>query len=879
VSKKYLTKKEKHYLVRRIVTGSFVFFVLFLFLVPFLLPSTAHALGVEPVWQVLSSDQDMGGQVQKVWKSLITAVNSLAVLALIVVAFAEILRINVNTYGVKKILPTLVLAIIAANFSYMFCRLMVDLANVSLQFVGSIGGSAGIGLELPDDFGWDTAVAWWNQFFNKILLQNFILFVLAILLLCLAFLFLVRNWMLYILVMISPLAIMAMVLPSTKKFFSQWWTNMIQWSFMPVVSYFFLALSLTLGTSIALKAPLMGSVFVGVCYYLAITTPFKLGGTVMQNFYKGTGAKFLAGKTKEFGETKAKGLGMRAWNNYQQVGLDAQRGANWLGKTALGKNIGKHWAGNALLNAKANLEHEESRNKGLVEGIKARHYYGQGNKLQMEREYNNNREGEIKEYEAYALLDLVRKGLDSNGKGQDGKDFQQLIDWRLGSGMAKRRMATAESLRAGMISNGVTSTINGRLIDKTSKTEEETQELEKQIDTIKADKTLSDDEKKRQIEPLQERVDDISAPAKEAWRNLTGLDESGVKSLQQLMIYAVTQQTSSEALQSKAENDTRDKTAMQIVGIHEVAELADEVEKTSKAFSNLPTDAKKLFDEVRSGARDIKSLTDQEKASHDSYTRYLTQKARAETVLQQHGLLAVDDEFHGDVHNKDEKKIMDGVAERKDGYTQALEKRFGKNIPYYLRDQITMGSDGHYTLHKQERTTYTRFAGVANAKTNGRVEGYAALQTDALLNILENGDKKDGISSDMAQAFANGELVLNDKGEPDPNKNSRLSAAWGGISRQLSNSTTAQPAAEGLMRVLDENRIRRIAQHWVADEKNRYGGDDNYKNLARVVDPNSGASHGEVRNAMKEFYTSVGQTNRQGLHGTIRRFLPNTIYT
>jgi len=296
VLKKYLTNKEKYYFVRRIAIVSFVFFIVVLFLIPFLLPSRTYALGVEPVWQTLSSADGIGGQVQKVWRSLITAVNSLAVIILIVIAFSEILRINVNTYGIKKILPTLVLAIIAANFSYIFCRLMVDLANISLQFIGSVGGSSGIALEAPRDFNWDTTKGWWELFFNNLLLQNILLFILAILLLCLAFLFLVRNWMLYILVMLSPLAIMAMVLPSTKKYFTQWWTNMIQWSFMPVASYFFLALSVTFGTQIGSTAPLMGTVFVGVCYYLAITTPFKLGGTVMQSFYKNTGAKWAVNK-------------------------------------------------------------------------------------------------------------------------------------------------------------------------------------------------------------------------------------------------------------------------------------------------------------------------------------------------------------------------------------------------------------------------------------------------------------------------------------------------------------------------------------------------------------------------------------------------------
>ena len=83
--------------------------------------------------QVLGTEAGgVGEQVRNLWVRMMQIVNSLVVLVLLFVAFAEILRLNITTYGIKKILPTLVLAVVAANFSYIICRFIVDIANVSL---------------------------------------------------------------------------------------------------------------------------------------------------------------------------------------------------------------------------------------------------------------------------------------------------------------------------------------------------------------------------------------------------------------------------------------------------------------------------------------------------------------------------------------------------------------------------------------------------------------------------------------------------------------------------------------------------------------------------------------------------------------------------
>jgi hypothetical protein len=250
-----------------------VFCFLFLTFAPS--ASAGSFLGARP----LTEELKVSSSLHDLWKFFMTTVNSLIIVLLIVVAFAEILRININTYGVKKILPTLVLAVIAANFSWIICRLIVDISYVARTMFTDNGGlfaNVFQGARWTDSQGWTTAVP---RFISAIIRLIYdILVLVAIVLLWL--LFWVRNWVIMTLAILSPIAFMAMVLPQTKSLFTRWWTEMLRWTFMPVVSYFFIWLGARFLQSLS-PDPLYAMLVAGVCLYGAIITPFKLGGVVM----------------------------------------------------------------------------------------------------------------------------------------------------------------------------------------------------------------------------------------------------------------------------------------------------------------------------------------------------------------------------------------------------------------------------------------------------------------------------------------------------------------------------------------------------------------------------------------------------------------------
>ena len=311
-----ITKNRKYW----IVTG----FSLLALVVNLIFTSKAHAIAlpeIVPAFEVLgNTNTGMGAAIKSVWTSLITLTNGFVVLVLIVVAFAQILRLNINTYGVKKILPTLVLAIIAANFSFLFCRLMVDFSNIAIAALTSNGDLAPIrfiGTDAVSPTSMHVAEATKNGQAGLVLwfcIAQIFLLAAGVIVLILAFLFFIRLWMIYFLVALAPLAIMSMVLPQTKSLFNQWWTNFSKWVFMPVVSVFWLWLGQEWYTDVTNGSPFLQFLFAGVCFYLAITTPFKMGGAIMNQWAS-------LGK-KAWGKT-----GGAAWNSTGGAGINAARSA------------------------------------------------------------------------------------------------------------------------------------------------------------------------------------------------------------------------------------------------------------------------------------------------------------------------------------------------------------------------------------------------------------------------------------------------------------------------------------------------------------------------------------------------------------------------
>jgi hypothetical protein len=253
------------------------------------------------------------------WGRMMSLVNGFVVILLIVVAFCEILNINISTYGVKKILPSLVFAVLAANFSWIMCRLFIDWANIVMSRFGESTAIIDPLIASRDSFTINVATTMnSSQAGAQILgatsntdisffqagMKTLFVWAGAIALYILTFLLLLRNAIIVSLAVFSPVAFMAMVLPQTKSAFNKWWTTFMQWTFMPTVSVFMLWMGSQVQTLLSPNTdPLIGFLISIGFIYGAIRVPFSMSGA----------ASGIMNKWADMGKKSAKFVGNAAY--------------------------------------------------------------------------------------------------------------------------------------------------------------------------------------------------------------------------------------------------------------------------------------------------------------------------------------------------------------------------------------------------------------------------------------------------------------------------------------------------------------------------------------------------------------------------------------
>lgn len=167
------------------------------------------------------------------WKAMIRIADIVAIIGLIVIAFANILHINLNVYAVKKILPTLIFALIFANLSWFIGSAMYAFANALVDPVASTAVKTVIG-EMSGTMGEALAINLlivWVQpliaiFMGVILIALFIVY------LVLGILLTVQPVIVALLLAVAPAAIVCMPFSQTATVFQRWLKMILNWIFM-----------------------------------------------------------------------------------------------------------------------------------------------------------------------------------------------------------------------------------------------------------------------------------------------------------------------------------------------------------------------------------------------------------------------------------------------------------------------------------------------------------------------------------------------------------------------------------------------------------------------------------------------------------------------
>lgn len=110
------------------------------------------SLQIEPA--LFSTDQ-FNGSTFKAWETFRNFANIAFIILFIVVIISQITGVGINNYGIKKILPKLIVAAVLVNVSYFICQILIDVSNIVGNSIQSLFEGLANSAELnsiQDDF-------------------------------------------------------------------------------------------------------------------------------------------------------------------------------------------------------------------------------------------------------------------------------------------------------------------------------------------------------------------------------------------------------------------------------------------------------------------------------------------------------------------------------------------------------------------------------------------------------------------------------------------------------------------------------------------------------------------------------------------------------
>jgi hypothetical protein len=194
--------------------------------------------------------------IEKGWLVVRDLANMFFILVFLIIAFATILR--VETYNYKKHLPKLLLMAVFINFSKTIAGLIIDFGQVVM--ITFVNGFKDIGAgNLTHMLGLTEImymreggeISDWTILSAFLLALLYIIVALVVIVAILAVL-VMRMVMLWIYVVLSPLAFLLAAFPGGKKYSSMWWSNFSKEVIVgPVLAFFiwlsFVTVSITTG--------------------------------------------------------------------------------------------------------------------------------------------------------------------------------------------------------------------------------------------------------------------------------------------------------------------------------------------------------------------------------------------------------------------------------------------------------------------------------------------------------------------------------------------------------------------------------------------------------------------------------------------------------
>lgn len=266
--------------------------------------------------------------IKTAWLFSMSFVDIAVILMIIIVAFSQILNIQIDSYTVKKALPGLVIGIIGANLSYFMILGMLDISNVlNVEIIKRIGGKDELARGLATLMGFDPTLtgggaiagmlgAFLIGSFAGVIIVIFLALLLYIvpgfLILLLSILLYARMYMMFLLVIVAPMAFVSLGIPPANQYFKIWWKNLFNWVAVAPVIFFVLALGAAFKSTGLFSASMTGNdgtrpfelsnfgewVLGVVLLWAAFTIPLKMVGGPVASAISSFANKAIKGSQK-----------------------------------------------------------------------------------------------------------------------------------------------------------------------------------------------------------------------------------------------------------------------------------------------------------------------------------------------------------------------------------------------------------------------------------------------------------------------------------------------------------------------------------------------------------------------------------------------------
>ena len=174
------------------------------------------------------------------WVIMRNISNVAFIVAFLVIIYSQLTSVGISNYGVKKMIPRLVIAAVLVNLSFTICAILLDLSNIA----GYAFQDAFMGIKNTiSTVGENTSTWTWSEVIMLILsngafaagaaytislgsellpLALSALVGIGLVLLLVLLIMAARQALIVILIIISPLAFVCYLLPGTEKWFKKW---------------------------------------------------------------------------------------------------------------------------------------------------------------------------------------------------------------------------------------------------------------------------------------------------------------------------------------------------------------------------------------------------------------------------------------------------------------------------------------------------------------------------------------------------------------------------------------------------------------------------------------------------------------------------------